>query len=191
MSDNNNDLDKEITYEEENNETPVSSFSKDPKTKEAKLKKELKKCQEEKQEYLDGWQRIKADFVNLKKRSEQDKKDFAKYANENFILELLPALDSFDQAFKNKEAWERADANWRTGIEFIYSQLTSVLENHGVKEVSPMGEIFDPQLHHSVEMVEVEDEKNDGKIVEVIQKGYSLGDKTIRHPSVKVGELKK
>jgi molecular chaperone GrpE len=120
-------MDDEIVYEEDSNEPTQSSFSKNPDSKLEKIKKDLKKCQEEKQEYLDGWQRAKADFVNLKKRSDEEKKEFAKYANEQFITELLPALDSFDQAFKNKEAWEKADKNWRTGIEFIHSQLVSVL----------------------------------------------------------------
>lgn len=154
-----------------------------------KIKEELAECKKEKQEYLDGWQRIKADFVNLKKRNEEDRKSFAKYANEEFILELLPALDSFDQAFKNKEAWEKADKNWRTGIEFIHSQMMSILNNHGVTEMNPIGEKFDPKLHHSVEVIGVEDKKDDGKIIDVTQKGYALGDKIIRHASVKVGEV--
>lgn len=188
-----NEDDGEIVYEEEagaSESVSNSSFSKSPDDQVAKLKKDLQKCKEEKQEYLDGWQRAKADFVNLKKRAGEDKKSFVKFANEEFILELLPALDSFEQAFRNKEAWEKADANWRTGVEFIHSQLMSILSNHGVTEMNPAGEKFDEKLHHSIEAVAVEDKKDDGKIVEVTQKGYMLGDKIIRHASVKVGELK-
>ena len=108
-SNNKNDIDEEIVYED-GSDGFDSDDSSIPVKKIKKIKEELKKCQAEKQEYLDGWQRVKADFVNLKKRSEKDRTAFAKYANENFILELLPALDSFDQAFGNKEAWEKADA---------------------------------------------------------------------------------
>jgi len=152
-----------------------------------KVKEELKKCRSEKQEYLDGWQRAKADFVNLKKNTEEDKKKFIKYSNEEFILELLPALDSFSQAFRDKKNWEKASLDWRMGIEFIYSQLMNVLENHSVTEIDPLHEKFDPKLHHSIDTVEVENKGDDGKIVEVIQKGYRLGEKIIRHPNVKVG----
>jgi molecular chaperone GrpE len=182
-----NNVDEDIFYEENvpDGEQGSSFASKDSK----KLKEDLKKCQKEKQEYLDGWQRAKADFVNLKKRAEQDKKEFAKYANEEFVVELLPVMDSFDQATANKEAWEQAPAEWRTGIEFIHTQLKTILENHGVKELDPVGETFDPEHHHSVDTVKVESPDEDDKIVEVTQKGYALGEKIIRHPSVRVGKL--
>jgi molecular chaperone GrpE len=194
---NNPDIEEEIQYDSESEDYARNGFSvaegesgAKALKKIKKLQEELSECKEEKQEYLDGWQRTKADFVNLKKRAEEDRKSFAKYANEEFIMELLPALDSFDQAFQNKEAWEKVDSNWRSGVEFIHSQLLSILNNHGVSAVDPLGEEFNPELHHSIEMIEVEEEKDDGKIVQVTQKGYRLGDKIIRHPGVKVGKKK-
>jgi len=155
-----------------------------------KLKEELKSVRKEKDEYLDGWQRAKADFVNFKKRTEEEKKKFAQYAAEDFILKLLPALDSFDHAFKNKETWESVPKDWRLGMEFIHSQILNTLKDHGVEEMNCLHQNFDPQYHHSIEMVGVENEEDDGKIVEVIQKGYKLSDKIIRHPNVKVGVYK-
>jgi len=175
---------EEIVYEEGVDGTPSVDLDK----KNNKLKIELESCKNEKQEYLDGWQRSQADFVNFKKRAEEDKKSFVKYASEDFIMEILPVVDSFDQAFKDKEAWEKADKNWRIGIEYIYSQLKGVLENKGVVEINPINEEFNAELHQSVEMIKVEDKKDDGKIVEVVQKGYKIGDKTIRYPGVKVAE---
>lgn len=148
-----------------------------------KLKSELKKCKEEKQEYLDGWQRAQADSINLKKRLEQEKKDFAKYSTESFILELLPVLDSFQMAFKDKVAWEQAPVNWRTGIEYIHNQLQSTLLAHGIKLIDPQGDKFKPEEHNSVESVPGEE----GIIIEVIQKGYILNGKIIRPATVKVG----
>ena len=180
------EVEEEIIYDTDMGSGAVS-FEKKLK----KVKTDLKKCKEERQEYLDGWQRSKADFVNLKKRTEEDKLAFTKYANEEFILELLPALDSFDQAFKDKKSWEKASLDWRMGIEFIYSQLRKVLENHDVSIIDPVGQKFDEKLHHSIDTVEVEDKKEDGKIVDVISKGYALGEKIIRHPNVKVGVWKK
>ncbi|MFT5179509.1 MAG: molecular chaperone GrpE [Candidatus Paceibacteria bacterium] len=161
-------------------------FEDEETSKIEKLKKELKNCKEEKQEYLDGWQRAQADSINLKKRLEQEKRDFAKYSTESFILEIIPVLDSFDMAFKDKVAWEKAPENWRVGIEYIYTQLKSTLENNGVRILSPLGETFDPNLHNSIENVEGEE----GKVMEVIQKGYELNDKLIRPANVKVGSTK-
>ncbi|MCB9805895.1 nucleotide exchange factor GrpE [Candidatus Nomurabacteria bacterium] len=149
-----------------------------------KLKEKIKELESSKQEYLDGWQRSKADFVNLKKRLEEDKKSFVKFANEGLITDLLSTLDSFDMAFKNKESWESVSENWRKGIEYIYTNLLRTLEDYGVRQIIPIGEEFDPLIHESVAEVEGED----GKIVEVTLNGYSLNDKIIRAPQVKVGK---
>lgn len=176
---------EEIIYDIPEDESGV-----DFPTKIKKLKEELKGVRKEKEEYLDGWQRAKADFINFKKRAEEDKRMFAQYATEDFILQLLPALDSFDSAFKNKESWESVPKDWRTGMEFIHSQIVNTLKNHGVEEVECLHKDFDPQLHHSIDTVKVENEEDDGKIVEVVQKGYRLSDKIIRHPNVKVGIYK-
>jgi molecular chaperone GrpE len=175
---------EDIIYEEDDS-------SKKEETKLQKIKKELKVCQAEKQEYLDGWQRSKADYINLKKRSEEDKERIKSYANEDLILELLSVMDSFEMAFKDKESWNNAPENWRRGIEYIHGQFTKTLEDFSVVAVNPLGEMFDPNIHHCAEMVHIEDEGQDGVILEVLQKGYQLKDKNIRFASVKVGEFKK
>jgi molecular chaperone GrpE len=154
-----------------------------------KVKNDLKKCQSEKQEYLDGWQRAKADFVNYKKRSEESKTELAKYASENIILEIIPIIDNFEQAFKNKKVWELVDENWRKGIEMIHLQLVDVLKRNNVTEIESLGQEFDPKIHESVEIVKVDDKDDNDKIIDVLQKGYQMGDKVIRHPNVKVGKF--
>lgn len=159
------------------------------KAQHKKIKDKLTKALEEKQEYLDGWQRSKADYINLKKRSEEDKANLMNYAIEGFVVDMLKVADSFEMAFKDEVAWNAAPENWRVGIEFIYNQFKNTLSDHGITEINPIGEDFDPNSHASKEMVKVEDEKQDGKIVEVVQKGYKLKDKVIRFASVKVGEL--
>jgi molecular chaperone GrpE len=155
-----------------------------------KLREKLKIAVEEKQQYLDGWQRDKAEFINARKRDEEDKKNLLKFAEANLISELIPALDAFDMAMANKEAWEKADKNWRTGVEYIYSQITNTLQNHGLTKIDPKGESFDPAHHHSVAVVPVGEKDMEGKVVEVVASGYSLNGKVIREPQVKVGELK-
>jgi molecular chaperone GrpE len=154
------------------------------------LRERLKKAIAEKQEYMDGWQRAKADFVNARKREEESRKDVMKYATEDLVVQLTSVLDSFTMAFSNKEAWEKIDKNWRVGVEHIYSQLIGVLQQNGFSEFNPISETFDPMKHHAVETVVVTDKNQDHKIVEVLQKGYILNGKIIRPASVKIGEYK-
>jgi len=159
-------------------------FQKESASKVKSVKEDLKKMKSERQEYLDGWQRSQAELINLKKRHEEDKKSFTKYATENFINELIPAMDSFDMAFRDKDAWEKAPENWRVGIEYIHNQLSSALENNGLNIINPIGEQFDHNLHNSIKTVP----GKEGKILEVLQKGYELNGKVIRPANVVVGE---
>jgi molecular chaperone GrpE len=179
----------EVQYDDvtmEGEETPMSGFKgKDEK----KLREELKQCQKDKQEYLAGWQRAKADLINFKREAEEEKKRFARFATEDFIQELLPAVDSFDMAFRDTATWEKADPNWRKGVEYIYAQLLSTLEAHGVKQLNPLGEPFDPTTQDSIGSTAVTDKSKDGTVVEVVQKGYELGGKIIRASKVHVGEF--
>ncbi len=156
-----------------------------------KLREKIKHLEKEKQEYMDGWQRERADFTNYKKRIENEKIEVVKYANENLVSELIPVLDSFEMAFANKEAWEKADKNWRIGVEYIHSQLLKVLGENGLIEMNPIGEKFDPKFHVAEKHVETEHEKEDGKIVAVKKKGYMLNGRVIVAPQVTVAEYKK
>lgn len=156
-----------------------------------KLRAKLKKSQADASEYLTGWQRAKADFVNARKRDEEERKEFIKFSNERLIESLIPVLESFDLAMANKEVWEKVDKNWRMGVEYIYSQLKKTLNESGLDEINPIGEKFDPARDEAAEYVPVTDEKQDHVIVGVVQKGYSLNKKSMRPPKVKVGEFKK
>jgi len=156
-----------------------------------KLRAKLKKSQADASEYLTGWQRAKADFVNARKRDEEERKEFIKFSNERLIESLIPVLESFDLAMANKEVWEKVDKNWRVGVEYIYSQLKKTLNESGLEEINPLGEKFDPARDEAAEYVPVTEEKQDHVITQVIQKGYSLNKKSMRPPKVKVGEFKK
>ena len=93
-----------------------------------------------------------------------------------------------DSGMNHKEAWEKADKNWRVGVEYIYSQITNTLLNHGLTKIDPKGEIFDPTHHQSVAVIETGRKEEDGQILEVVGYGYSLNGKIIREPQVKVGQ---
>lgn len=155
-----------------------------------KLREKLKKLEAEKHEYLTGWQRAKADMVNGRKRDEEERREFAKFANERLIEELIPVLGSFDMAMGNKEAWEKVDKNWRTGVEYIYSQLIKALTDNGLKEINPINEKFDHAHHEATSYEPVTDEKLDHVILQVVQKGYLLNGKVLKAPIVKVGEFR-
>lgn len=155
-----------------------------------KLREKIKKIEAEKMEYLTGWQRSKADLINARKRDEEERKEFMKFANQNLIEDLLPVLESFDMAMSNKEVWEKADKNWRTGVEYIYSQFYKTLSENGLKESNPLGEKFDHNRHEASSYEPVSEKEKDHMIIRVIQKGYSLNEKELRVPKVVVGEFK-
>lgn len=172
------------TTDEEGNEINSQTKTKD-------LRSALAKATTEKAEYLAGWQRAKADYINLKNSEEKARQEMVKYAKEGLVVELLPLADSFDMAFANKTVWEQAPENWRKGIEYIYSQLTSILQDNGVETIlPPLGSALDPQIHETIGTISTEDPKQDGMILEVVKKGYILQGKLIRPAQVKTGEFK-
>ncbi len=154
-----------------------------------KVKQELIACKKDKEEYLDGWQRTKADFVNFKKRNEEDLKSFRKYANESLLLDIIPTLDNFEAALKDHGEGEEIK-KWKTGFEHIYSQLLRTLVSAGVEQIKPLNSTFDPSVHESVETIETNNEDLDQKISEVVMTGYKMGEKILRAPQVKVWALK-
>lgn len=179
--------DNDIVYDTDTESDNLS----DPKEKLAKLKAKIKELEAQKAEYMNGWQRERADFVNFKKRAEEEKKEYIKFANESLLEEMLAVLESFDMAFMNKEAWNSVPQNWRVGVEYIHSQLVKTLDNNGLKEIVPKeGDKFDPHLHVAEEMQAVTDKTKDGVILDLKKKGYSLNGKILIAPRVIVGEFK-
>lgn len=154
-----------------------------------KLREKLHTCESEKKEYLDGWQRMRADFANARKEEESRRGDMTKFASESLVEDLLPILDSFSMAFGNKEAWEKVDANWRTGVEYIHVQLLSVLESRGLLEIGIIGEKVDPRNHIATEAIPVDNESKANTVMDVVQKGYRLHSKVIRPAKVTVGVM--
>ncbi|MBI5078032.1 MAG: nucleotide exchange factor GrpE [Candidatus Yonathbacteria bacterium] len=150
-----------------------------------KLRDKLKACEKEKKEYLDGWQRMRADFANVKKEEETRRGEMIKFASEGLVDDLLPVLDSFSMAFGNREVWEKVDENWRKGVEYIYAQMYSVLESRGLSEIGKVGEKVDPRTHVAIEEIPLPSEKEADTVAEVVQKGYRLHSKVIRPAKVK------
>jgi len=154
------------------------------------LRAELKMSQKESREHLTALQRARADYVNLKKELDEIRDITKKKTTEKVLADFLPTLDSFDMAMGNTPAWEAVDKNWRMGVEFIYSQLKTALENNGISSIDQVGVEFDPNLHEPIETKETDDANLDHKIERIIQKGYRMGEKTIRPARVVVWKNK-
>jgi len=144
-----------------------------------KLKEKLKEAEGKAKEYLDGWQRTQAEFVNIRKRDEEAKVEFLKFAKGDLVEQLMPVLDSFELSLPhgNKE------------LEVIYRQLLSVLKSNGLEVDDPLGQAFDPRRHETIGTVATDKQDEDNKILEVMQKGYVLQGKIIRPAKVKIGEF--
>lgn len=155
-----------------------------------KLREDLKKVRAEKEEYLTGWQRAKADYVNLQREADLKFTRGKEIGTEELADSLLPALDAFDMAMSNKVAWEAVDKNWRQGIEYIQSKFIQALADNKVSIVGKLGDKFDPMLHESVESIVTSDESKDHTIESIIQSGYKMGERIIRPARVKIFSLK-
>lgn len=161
------------------------------KNKLKKLREELKESNKKAQEYLTGWQKERADFVNYKSEEEKKRSERIKALKEDLLINFFPVLDSFDMAFHNKDSWEKVDKAWRIGVEYIYQQFMKVMEEYGVETIGTLGEEFNPLYHDPVEHIPVENESEDHTILTVIQKGYRSGDAVLRPAKVKVGNYLK
>lgn len=129
-----------------------------------------------------GWQRVQADFINYKRRTEQEREEISQWANAMLALDLLPVLDDLERAFSAIPD-ELAEVSWVDGIRLIGSKLRTALEAQGLSPIVALGEPFDPNLHEAV----MSGNGEDGVVVEEVQKGYKFKDRVIRPTKVVVG----
>jgi molecular chaperone GrpE len=150
--------------------------------KNKKLKEELKQCKKERQEYLDGWQRLRADVANKSKDERASAERTENMIREEIISDIIPILDSFDMAM-GSENWNTVDMTWRKGIEHIRAQCMEMLEKHGIAAFGKVGEQFDPEIHEAVKEVGGTKEKQH-TIVRIIRFGYKIGETLLRPAQV-------
>ena len=130
------------------------------------------------------YMRLMAEFQNYKRRAAKEKTDTLQYANEKIVGDLLPVIDNFERAL----ATETDDLEgYAKGMQLIFEQFKKALENVGLEEIKAMDEEFDPNVHNAVMTDNIED-KDDGKITKVLQKGYKLRDKVVRPSMVAVNK---
>ncbi|MDP3710559.1 MAG: nucleotide exchange factor GrpE [bacterium] len=145
----------------------------------------LEKCEKEKKDYLDGWQRAKADFLNYKKDEGRRLEDMAKFVISGLIQDILPIMDSFDLALGHDLSKES-----ERGVLLIRSQFEDVLKKRGLEQIkTESGDNFNPEVHESIG--EVESEHTEGTVAEVVQKGYRFRERVIRPARVRLAKNKK
>jgi molecular chaperone GrpE len=145
---------------------------------------EYQKLQAQSQEYLEGWQRARAEFTNYKKRVDRDMKDSYQNAAGDVLKSLLPVIDDFDRAMANVPK-ELQGNLWISGVEMIQRKLNKILDDFGVTIIDPTGEVFDPSLHEAIG----EDADTDvpsGHVTVTMQKGYKVGERVLRPALVRV-----
>ncbi len=149
-----------------------------------KLEKELEIAKKSAQEHLDGWKRAQADYVNLKRRVENDITDLAAFANADLISKLLPVLDNFRRAFIHIPK-EKEEDDWVKGIKQVEKQLEDILKSEGLEKIDILGKEADPNVCEVVCFEESRKHK-DGEVIEEIEAGYKLKGKVIKPAKVKV-----
>lgn len=169
---------KEAVTEKKQSEEPKKN-----KEKKKSSKKETEKLQEKLKESEEKYLRMVAEFQNYKRRAEEEKKHNRLYANSELIVELLNVMDNFERAIASVD--ESGHEKVGEGINLIYQQLWGVLQKNGVEEIQAENETFDHDKHHAVLSEEAEGVEP-GQVLMVMQKGYTLNGKVIRHSMVKV-----
>ena len=147
---------------------------------------EMEKLEFQLSEAKDKYLRLYSDFDNYKKRINRERIDLIKSAGQDIMASILPMLDDMERALK--AMGEAKDINAvREGVQLVYQKMKTITEGKGLKAMDTVGKEFDADLHDAIANIPVKDEKQKGKIVEEIEKGYYLNDKVIRHAKVIVG----
>jgi len=155
-----------------------------------KLREKIKTLEKEKAEYMQGWQRAKADYSNREAQISKERVEFVKIANKKLIQDILPTLDNYDAARANVDAWGKVDEGWRMGIEYIFSSLVSKLEQNGLIQYGNVGDTFNPAEYEAVEIIDAENSNMDNTVAQVMQRGYKIGESILRPARVKVYTVK-
>jgi len=140
------------------------------------LEKQIEELKKQAEEYLNGWKRAKADLINFQKQTEKEKEDWFSFAQVNFVLAVLPVVDSLESAVAHE-----------SGIEKIRDQMVDILKRMGVEEIKSFGEQLNPEFHEVVSK-ELAEDKVSGLVIKEVQKGYLLNGRVLRPAKVIVSE---
>ncbi|MCU0666166.1 MAG: nucleotide exchange factor GrpE [Candidatus Omnitrophica bacterium] len=142
---------------------------------------------EQAKDYSDRILRLQADFENTRKRMDKEKQEFAKFANEGLIVDLLNILDDLERTVATEQKQHPEVTNFVKGVEMILAHLYELLKSYGVKPIEAEGKVFDPHLHEAL-MQEENKDLPEHTVLEEMQKGYLMNDRVIRTTKVKVSK---
>ncbi len=171
--------DKEI----KNHQSPEQQDTTNQQTNCQELEEKVNELQNQLNELNDRYLRLAAEYDNYRKRTLKEKAELIKTAGEKVIVNLLPVMDDFERALEHIDRASDLEA-LKEGVKLIYNHFQKFLKQEGVEEIEALGKPLDTDLHEAVQQVPAESEEQKGKIVQVVQKGYKLNDKVIRHAKV-------
>lgn len=151
-----------------------------------KHNKELIELKKKADEYLNNWKRSQADYFNLKRRVDEEKKEILSLANKDLIMQILPILDNFRRAF-NQVPNEYKDSDWLSGIKQLEKQLEKIISNEGLERILTVGQEFNPNFHEAV-LSEEKKGVQKGTILEELESGYKINNKVVKAAKVKVAK---
>ncbi len=195
-----NNKEKEITQEDTQNtssakettEEKVEGKKEEKGRKKSKLKKDkneakIQELGEKLADITDKHLRLQAEFDNFRKRTMKEKADLIKSAGESVLISILPVIDDFERALQSLSEVPDDDAG-KKGTQLIYNKFNEFLKQNNIKEIDAINQDFDVDHHEAITKIPAPEEKLKGKVVDVIQKGYTLNDKVIRFAKVVIGE---
>lgn len=174
----------EETIDNANNAEEVETTETEVEVEEAEVEVILTKEEQLEQEVAklkDVSMRQAAEFDNFKKRTAREKLELSAFTKANCFTEILNTLDNFERAMNT----ECKDESYKQGIEMVFNSLKQAVQSQGIEEIETDGVDFDPQYHNAIKQIEDEN-LGDNKVAEILQKGYKIGDKVIRHAMVVV-----
>lgn len=178
----------EVKQEEMENQQEGKNTAEDTKQEEpATCEEDIKNLEEQIAELKDKHLRLFSEFDNYRKRTTKERIELFKTANSDLIQELLPVLDDFDRAMKSFEETEDAQAV-KEGVQLIHNKLKGTLEKKGLKCMDSQGKDFDTDFHEAITEIPAPTEDLKSKVVDVVEKGYTLNEKVIRYAKVVVGK---
>jgi len=160
---------------------------KDKAHKKNKSEEQLEKAEAELLELKDKHIRLQAEFDNYRKRTLKERMELLKTASESVLIGILPVIDDFDRAIQTLDQVEE-NSHLKDGVMLIFNKFQDFLKQNGVKEIEGKDQPFDTDLHEAITTFPAPSEELKGKIIDVVQKGYYLNDKVIRHSKVVIGE---
>lgn len=187
-TDNQEEKKEQQVNEELEQEQPETAEEGNPEEEETEeVQKEEPTMEDILAELQNKYLRLSAEFDNYRKRTLKEKMDLQVSAREDILVNILPVVDDFERGMDSVESATDINAV-KEGIKLIYTKFSGFLSQQGVKEIDAVGKKFDTDLHEAITKIPVESKKKKGKVVDVVEKGYTLKEKVIRYSKVVIGE---